>query len=242
MNIITPAHRADEPVLAHAGLSLNHLVKAGMNVTWWLVDDRPMEQRARPLFELLAYRRQTLDVEGRYLETPRNWGQACARNLALHEIARERGDGALVGTMDEDDMLGAGYPAVVRQARCYLWAAGFGVDVDAYGRVLGAPAYAGPRGVLKPGELGRHGDEIGVWPLLCNATVSRAGVLVSVGGWSALYRDEDTSMWRRVTDRHAGRVLEDRHEPAYLWRQHEAQTSRQDWWNSQAMAGVRRAR
>jgi len=153
-------------------------------------------------------------------------GATVSRNLAL---ARASGHWLLL--MDDDDLLppralGALLGAVNQEPRAW-WAVGRGENLYADGRREPWP-HRFPSGFLPAGEMTRRTLDFGHVPLHTMSGLFRRDLILAIGGWSALMRDEDSALWLLASHLRPGVVID---ELTYIYRRWPNQTITKAWFN-----------
>jgi glycosyltransferase involved in cell wall biosynthesis len=157
-------------------------------------------------------------------------GPATCRNLAL---ARTRGHWVLL--LDDDDLLPAGAMTALLAAASAnqgaWWLTGRGENLYPDGRREDWPARF-PIGPIAAGELTRRTLEFGHVPLHTMTGLFRRELLVALGGWPALIRDEDSALWLFVGELKDGVIIDDL---TYIYRRWPDQTMAKPWFNDRAL-------
>jgi len=153
-------------------------------------------------------------------------GSTTSRNLAL---VKAKGHWLLL--MDDDDLLPPGalcalLAAVAREPRAW-WATGRGENLYPDGRREPWP-HRFPVGFLPAGEMTRRTLDFGHVPLHTMSGLFRRELILAIGGWSALMRDEDSALWLLASHLRPGVVI---NELTYTYRRWPRQTITEAWFN-----------
>lgn len=220
VNVVTAVHAPYAPFLAATWASL----RAQSHRDWtWLVQADGPRPAVRPVLDALAACGAAADARVDIAVNGTTEGPAVTRNLALG-----RAEAPLIQNIDADDELEPDALAILVEALATHPSAGYAVG-QARDLLPGGHLHEHPL-PLRPGPLPR-GALLDAWyteddahrlPVHPAGAMWRRSLLLTLGGWSALYGMEDTGLLMAASAVAPG-VLVDT--PALRYRKHPGQSS-----------------